>query len=101
MRAAMAAIALALAVLSGCGIVAPWSMEPPPPASALTQAHSDPQQWIGKRLPDLTAKLGEPSSIEPLQETTGDLVIYSHPGFPHYVFETGPDGKVEKAVQVK
>lgn len=100
MRAAMAAIALASVVLSGCGIVEPWSMEPPPPASALAEAHSDPQKWIGKRLPDLAAVLGEPSSIQPLQETTGDLVMYSRPGFTHYVFETGPNGEIVSAAAV-
>ena len=98
MRAATVAVALALVVLSGCGsIVTPWSMEPPPPSSARAEAQGNPQKWIGMRLSDLTVALGQPSSIEPLQETTGDLIIYSRPGFPHYVFETGPNGKIVSA----
>ena len=91
------AVTLIAGMLSGCSVVTPWSMEPPPPHSAYAEAQEGPQKWIGKRLPDLINALGQPTSIEPLQETTGDLVIYSRPGFPHYVFETGPNGRIVTA----
>lgn len=53
-------------------------------------------QWIGKTVPELTAKLGQPDSTQPLLQTTGSLIMYSRPG-AHYVFETGPSGQIVSA----
>jgi hypothetical protein len=57
----------------------------------------DPTKWIGKTMPDLTAKLGQPTSVQPLLQTSGQLIVYAQPGQPHYVFETGPNGKIVSA----
>lgn len=48
-------------------------------------------------MPELTTKLGPPTSVQPLLETAGQLIIYARPGEPHYVFETGPNGKIVSA----
>jgi hypothetical protein len=69
-----------------------------PGASAKAQ---DVSKWIGKSTKELKARLGEPSSTQYLQETGGWLLIYSHPGEPHYVFETGPDGRIRRATATR
>jgi hypothetical protein len=66
-------------------------------------SHSEAQgasQWIGKRLSDVKAKLGQPTTVQPLQETTGALIIYAQPGERHYAFETGPSGKIVTATVI-
>ncbi len=58
-------------------------------------------EWIGKRRHEVLDKLGEPTSATPLIETGGELLIYAKSGQPHYAFETGPDGRVVKAAELK
>jgi hypothetical protein len=65
------------------------------------QTSSARSEWIGKRRRDLIAALGEPTSATPLIQTGGELIIYAKSGHPHYAFETGPDGKVVKAAEMK
>ncbi|HVA77820.1 MAG TPA: hypothetical protein VNF27_07985 [Candidatus Binataceae bacterium] len=57
-------------------------------------------QWLGKSRSDLSAAMGEPKSAVPLPDTGGEMMFYSYQGH-HYVFETGADGKIEKAVEVR
>lgn len=66
-----------------------------------SEKSEDVSKWIGKSTAEVKAKLGKPSSTQFLQETTGWLLIYSRPGEPQYVFETGPDGKVRKVTITK
>jgi hypothetical protein len=80
------AIAAILVLLVGC---------------APEQTSSARSEWIGKRRHDLIAALGEPTSATPLIQTGGELIIYAKSGQPHYAFETGPDGKVVKAAEMK
>lgn len=93
---AMVATAL-LAGLLGCNVIRPWpafeSSATRPDAKKQTSAN----EWIGKTLPELTTNLGQPTSVQPLLETTGQLIIYGRPGQSHYVFETGPNGKIVSA----
>jgi hypothetical protein len=65
------------------------------------QSSSAGSEWIGKRRRDLIAALGPPTSATPLIETGGEVIIYAKSGQPHYAFETGPDGKVLKATEMK
>ncbi|MGH7780653.1 MAG: hypothetical protein ACREQR_12580 [Candidatus Binataceae bacterium] len=57
-------------------------------------------EWLGKTRGDLAAKMGEPKSAVPLTDTGGEMLFYSYGGH-HYVFETAPDGNVDKAVEVR
>ncbi len=91
-----AALALAGA-LPGCDLIRPWpayDSSTVPTSSAQRPRASD---WIGRTMPELTTKLGPPTSVQPLLETAGQLIIYARPGEPHYVFETGPNGKIVSA----
>ena len=87
-----AAVSLAISVTPRLSYA--QSAKATPSASGKGQ---DVSKWIGKSTKEVKARLGEPSSTQYLQETGGWLLIYSHSGEPHYVFETGPDGKVRKA----
>lgn len=71
-------------------------------AEGSAQAESAPNasKWIGMTIHQLQKKLGQPTSSQMLQETTGMMLIYAKPGQTHYVFETGPDGKVRKAAVI-
>jgi len=84
------------ASLAGCGTFAPWTPlgtpSAPPQAGGIS-----PSAFMGMKMKDVIAKLGQPTSVEPLQETTGNLLIYAHEGEPHYVFETGSRGDVVSA----
>jgi hypothetical protein len=86
--------------LFGCYLVQPWSPFGPSTSAAANAAPAPAPaaQWIGKTVPELTAKLGQPTSSQPLLQTTGQLIMYAHPGQPHYVFETGANGKIVSAV---
>ncbi len=93
------AAAAAFAVAVGLAVcVAPTSSRAQSP-EATPSATETPgvSQWIGKTSGEVRAKLGPPTTAEYLQETGGYLLIYAHPGEPHYVFETGPDGRVKRA----
>jgi hypothetical protein len=75
-------------------------------AAALAGCASQPSsavasEWIGKRRHEVVDKLGQPTSATPLIETGGELLIYAKAGQPHYAFETGPDGTVVKATELK
>ncbi len=98
-RRAVATAVLALAGgLWGCNVLRPWSSyesSAAPPAGA---KGISAKEWIGKSLSELTTKLGQPTSVQPLLETTGQLIVYAQPGQPHYVFETGANGKIVSAV---
>ncbi len=65
--------------------------------SAQTRSSGDMSKWIGMTTHQVRKKLGEPTSSQMLQETGGLLMVYAKPGKPHYVFEFGPNGKVDKA----
>ena len=65
------------------------------------QPASAGSEWVGKPRHDLIAALGQPTSATPLIETGGELLIYAKSGRPHYAFETGPDGTVVKAAEIK
>ncbi len=96
-RCLQAVIVMALAgALPGCNVIRPWpAYESSAPLSS--QQPTSANEWIGKTLPELTAKLGRPTSVQPLLETTGQLIFYARPGQPHYVFEAGPNGKIVSA----
>ncbi len=75
-------------------------------AAALTacttrQSSAGASEWIGKHRHEVVAALGQPTSATPLIETGGELLIYAKSGQPHYAFETGPNGKVVKATELK
>lgn len=91
------AIAVALALLMG--LAAPNSRAQSSQSGGAAQAERKPgaNKWIGMTISDLQKKLGQPTTSQMLQETTGMMLIYAKPGQTHYVFETGPDGKVRKA----
>lgn len=57
-------------------------------------------EWIGKTRNDLTAAYGQPRGAVAEGDTGGEELFYSYQGH-HYVFETGPDGKITRAVEVK
>jgi len=84
------------ASLAGCGTLVPWTPlgQPTAPPQGGVIA---PSAFIGMKMKDVIAKLGQPTSVQPLQETTGNLMIYAHEGEPHYVFETGSRGDVVSA----
>lgn len=84
------------ASLAGCSTFAPWTPlgQPTPPTQS---AVVSPSAFMGMKMKDVIAKLGQPTSVQPLQETTGNLMIYAHEGEPHYVFETGSRGDVVSA----
>ena len=72
---------------------------------ALQQAEQDEHrkpvaQWIGKDRVQLADAMGQPIEAYPMRETGGEMLFYSHGGH-HYVFETGPDGLIESAVQTR
>jgi len=72
---------------------------------AMQQAEEDEHlkpvaQWIGKDRVQLANAMGQPIEAYPLRETGGEMLFYSHGGH-HYVFETGPDGLIDSAVQTK
>ncbi len=94
------ALAFTAVVLAGCSavrLVRPWSPSVAPTSEETRAQAITPHEWVGKTLPELTARLGQPTSVQPLLETTGQLVIYARPGAPHYVFETGSNGKIVSA----
>lgn len=97
LRMTVIAMAASLELLAGCSAFKPWSFYRPPSSQEVGEAPGDPQAWIGKRLSEVTARLGQPTSVQPLQETTGELIFYANPGEPRYVFETGSDGKIVSA----
>jgi hypothetical protein len=79
-------------------LVRPWSpYEPPASEEPRGGQATAPKEFIGKTLTELTARLGQPTSVQPMLETTGQLLIYARPGTPHYVFETGSNGKIVSA----
>jgi len=57
-------------------------------------------QWIGKDRVQLADAMGQPIEAYPIRETGGEMLFYSHGGH-HYVFETGPDGLIDSAVQTR
>lgn len=72
---------------------------------AMQQAEQDEHrkpvaQWIGKDRVQLASAMGQPIEAVPMRETGGEMLFYSHGGH-HYVFETGPDGLIDSAVQTK
>ncbi len=91
--AAALAVSAALAV---CTTPTNTRAQSPHPTPTKTGAPS-PSEFIGKTAKEISARLGPPTTAEYLQETGGYLLIYAHPGEPHYVFETGPDGRVKRA----
>jgi hypothetical protein len=87
---------------AGIGVAAPTAQGQEPPTSAQSDQTPGPQaQWLGVPRHELLKKFGRPSQIIEYPDTGGQLLIYSHPGQPHYVFETGPDGKVIRAAKTK
>ena len=97
-RRAAGALAAALAagtLLGGCAqLMAPSEPQP----SQQTEQHVA-HEWIGKRLKDVTSALGPPTTVQYMQETGGQLIIYAHPGQKRYVFETGPSGEIVSATE--
>lgn len=97
-RCAAWACAAALAagtLLGGCAQLMPPSGPQPSQQTEQHVAH----EWIGKRLKDVTSALGTPTTVQYMQETGGQLIIYAHPGQKHYVFETGPSGEIVSATE--
>jgi hypothetical protein len=96
----MAAL-VATGVFLGCSViapvVAPWSPNNSSPPPAANGAPISPGEWVGKSVNDLKAKFGQPTSVLPLAQTAGYMIVYAEPGGAHYVFETGPNGKIVSA----
>lgn len=95
-----AAIAVALALLMGLAAPNSRAQSNQPGGAARAEHRPSANKWIGMTIADLQKKLGQPTTSQMLQETTGMMLIYAKPGQTHYVFETGPDGKVRKATVV-
>jgi hypothetical protein len=97
---ARVAIALALAeALAGCDVISPWSPTPDD-ASTHPAASAKPistGKYIGKTLSDLKQDFGQPTTVQPLAQTAGYMIVYVRPGGTHYVFETGSNGKIVSA----
>ena len=89
---AAGALALGLAVTLGAcsNMVTPPSEE----------SRSAVAQWIGKDRVTLAKQMGQPKEAVPMTDTGGEMLFYSYEGH-HYVFETGPDGLINSAVQVR
>jgi hypothetical protein len=68
--------------------------------SAQAESSGGTSKWIGMTTHQVRKKLGEPTSSQMLQETGGLMLIYAKPGKTHYVFEIGPNGKVDKAAVI-
>lgn len=68
--------------------------------SAQAQNSGGVSKWIGMTTHQVREKLGEPTSSQMLQETGGLMLIYAKPGKTHYVFEIGPNGKVDKVAVI-
>lgn len=81
-------------VLAGC------ASQTPPPAAQTDQQNTFASQWIGKRRREVIAQFGQPTTSTPLIETGGELLTYAKQGQPRYVFETGPQATVIKAVEM-
>jgi hypothetical protein len=92
----LAALALAAGFL-GCSVIEPWSPHNSSSSPAASEKAKNPSQWIGKTLSDVETDLGQPTSTMQLAQTSGYMIIYARPGEPHYVFETGPNGKIVSA----
>ncbi|SRR5579875_261760 len=92
----IAALALA-AGISACHVIEPWPFDSSSPVPG-SESPIPARQWIGKYLSDVTAKLGPPTSVQPMLQTAGQMIVYSRPG-AHYIFETAPNGKIVSAVQ--
>jgi hypothetical protein len=84
----LVAVAALAAALSGC-------------AAEQSTSGSAASVWIGKRRHEVVEALGQPTSATPLIETGGEVLIYAKSGQPHYAFETGPDGTVVSAAELK
>jgi hypothetical protein len=48
------------------------------------------RQWIGKKMTQVVARLGQPSQAYQLNDTGGEMLIYLRPYHEHYVFELDP-----------
>jgi hypothetical protein len=93
---ALAAIALTLA---GCFLISPWSPAPDDTSTQPTASASPKSagKYVGKTLSDLKQDFGQPTSVLPLAQTAGYMIVYVRPGGTRYVFETGPNGKIVSA----
>ncbi|MGO9606813.1 MAG: hypothetical protein ACLQAT_26055 [Candidatus Binataceae bacterium] len=64
------------------------------------ESRSAASQWIGKDRTQLATQMGQPKEAVPMTDTGGEMLFYSYEGH-HYVFETGPDGLIQSAVQTR
>jgi hypothetical protein len=64
------------------------------------ESRSAVSQWIGKDRVSLANQMGQPKEAVPMTDTGGEMLFYSYEGH-HYVFETGPDGLINSAVQTR
>jgi len=62
------------------------------------ESTSAAKQYIGKDRTQIAQELGKPTNVVPLTDTGGEMLYYSYQGH-HYVFEVGPDGLVQSAVE--
>ncbi len=82
----------------------------PAPRAALAQGVPTPRRtpepgthskWVGMTRAELFKKLGKPSQIVEYPDTGGQLLVYHLPDGRHYVFETGANGRVARAAQLR
>jgi hypothetical protein len=62
------------------------------------ESRSAEAQWIGKDRVQLSNQMGQPTEAVPMTDTGGEMLFYSWQGH-HYVFDVGPDGKINSAVR--
>jgi hypothetical protein len=100
LRAAITTVAIIACVTAACAArpAEAQALTAPPNGAGTPTPRT---QWIGMPRRELFKKLGQPSQIFEYPDTGGQRLIYSHPGQPHYVFETGPDNKVISATETK
>jgi hypothetical protein len=91
-------VARLIAVMTIAMVVGGCAPQTPPQTEQQQSAFAS--QWIGKRRREVVAQFGQPTTSTPLLETGGELLTYAKQGQPRYVFETGPEATVVKAIEM-
>ncbi len=72
--------------------------------SGCTAQHAEQEDvaknWVGKRRREVVAEFGPPTQETPL-DSGGEILMYAKSGQKHYVFEMSPEGRIDKAVEVR
>ena len=95
---------LAVFAVAAIGVAAPARIagaQEQPTATPAEPESGAQTQWLGVTRAELFEKLGKPSQIIEYPDTGGQLLKYSDRGQKHYVFETGPDGRVIRAAVIR